>query len=84
MPLLATETPRRLFFLFRERLLCARPCAELLLPDSRENAARASVKRPTGQAPQLREPSAHMETQWMFVGWNWGKNTDSETGAPED
>lgn len=83
MPLLATETPRRLFFLFREHLLCARPCAELLLPDSRGKAALASVKRPLASLSTPRA-SAHMETQWMFVGWNWGKNTDSETAAPED
>lgn len=54
VPLLATETPRRRFSLFGEHLVRAGPRAELLLPDSRESAARASVKSGRGAAPTPR------------------------------
>ena len=68
MPLLATETPRKLFFLLKLQLLCARPCPELFLPDRRENAALASVKRPQG-SPQLRgpRPSRGLMDVWGVV-----------------
>ena len=58
MPLLATETPRR-FFLFRERLLCARPCAELGLPDSRESAALSGFCEEVAGRPETPRASAH-------------------------
>ena len=58
MSLLATETPRR-FFLFREHLLCARPCAELGWPDSRESAALSGFCEEVAGRPETPRASAH-------------------------